>query len=133
MAKLNLIIDGDSFSIDIFKLSRSAKIKTKIQAETEDGGIYREMIGTMLDIPAISFGIANDLDEYTRLFDKLIEPVSYQPIVLPINDKYNTFKGYIDSVTDEVDKVLSLKTRFKSLSCAFYATEPIMKAEDFLW
>lgn len=132
MAKLNLIIDGDSFSIDIFKLSRAAKIKTKIQAETEDGGIYREMIGTMLDIPTISFGIANDLDEYTRLFDKLIEPVPYHTIVLPIHDKYNTFKGCIDSVTDEVDKVLSSKTRFKSLSCAFYATEPIMKAEDFL-
>ena len=85
MAKLNLIIDGDSFSIDIFKLSRSAKIKTKVQAETEDGGIYREMIGTMLDIPTISFGIANDLDEYTRLFDKLIEPVPYHTIVLPIS------------------------------------------------
>ena len=49
--KLDLVIDGDIFKIDIFKLSRSAKIKTKVQAETEDGGIYREMIGTMLDIP----------------------------------------------------------------------------------
>ena len=131
MAKLNLIIDGDSFSIDIFKMSRSAKIKTKIQAETEDGGIYREMIGTMLDIPSISFGIVNDLDEYSRLFDKLIEPVPYHTITLPINDKYNTFKGYIDGVADEVDKVLSAKTRFKSLVCGFYATEPILKAEDF--
>ena len=130
--KLNLIIDGDSFSIDIFKLSRSAKIKTKVQAETEDGGIYREMIGTMLDIPSISFGIVKDLDEYTRLFDKLIEPVQSHTITLPINDKYNTFVGYVDGVADEVDTALTDKTRFKSLVCSFVSTVPILKAEDFL-
>ena len=129
--KLNLIIDGDSFSIDIFKLSRSAKIKTKVQAETEDGGIYREMIGTMLDIPSISFGIVKDLDEYTRLFDKLIEPVPSHTITLPINDKYNTFIGYVDGVADEVDTVLTDKTRFKSLVCSFVSTVPILEAEDF--
>ena len=129
--KLNLIIDGDSFSIDIYKLSRSAKVKAKIQAETEDGGIYREIMGTMLDIPAISFGIANDLDEYARLYDKLIEPVPYHTITLPINSKYNTMKACIDTVTDEVDKVLTANTRFKSLTCALYAVEPILYGKDF--
>src|SRR5574344_3068954 len=93
--ELDLVIDGDIFKIDIFKLSLSAKIKKKVQAETEDGGIYREMIGTMLDIPSISFGIVKDLDEYTRLFDKLIEPVPSHTITLPINDKYNIFIGYV--------------------------------------
>ena len=44
MAKLDLVIDGDIFKIDIFKLVTICKNKDKSTSRNEDGGIYREMI-----------------------------------------------------------------------------------------
>lgn len=130
MAKLDLIIDGVGFKIDISDLSRSARIVPKVQESTEDGGLYRELLGTYLDYN-VSFGIAHDMTEYDRLFNMLIKPVEYRNVTLPINNEYKTLRCYVENVADSVHKVLSDGTRFKALTCSFIAIEPILRGKDY--
>lgn len=123
-----LYIDGVGYSIPIIELPRSASILDKVAERTEDGGLYREVIGTYINYNGIVFGTIDDIETYDALFDALIQPVPSHTIVLPINNKYASFTGYISSVEDSIDKVLSDGTKFKALTCNFVSVDPTIRA-----
>ncbi len=85
--------------------------------------MYREVIGTYLNYQ-IGFGTENDIETYDALFNKLSEPVPFHDIILPINNEYASFRGYISSVQDSVDVVEEDGTRFKGLTCNLKAKIP---------
>lgn len=121
------IIDGIAFSIPVIEIQRTADILDKIAERTEDGDLYREVIGTYLNYQ-IGFGTENDIETYDALFKKLAEPVPFHDIVLPINNEFASFRGYISSVQDSVDVVEEDGTRFKGLTCNFKAKLPTIIA-----
>ena len=127
MVNKKLIIDGVSYDIPIIELPRSADILDKVAERTEDGGLYREVLGTYINYQGVVFGTLDDPDTYDALFDILIQPVPSHTITLPINNKYASFTGYISSVKDTVNRVLDDGTLFKALSCNFTATNPTIK------
>lgn len=122
-----LIIDGVSFDIPIIELKRTADVLDKVAERTEDGDLYREVIGTYLNYTC-AFGFSTTtMSEYDKLFDMLIKPVPYHDITLPINNKYKTFKGYVSSVSDSVGRVTVDGTEFQGLTCKFTAKIPTIK------
>lgn len=121
-----ILIDGEYFSIPILDLPRTADILDKVAERTESGLIYREIIGTFINHNGIIFGTIDDLDTYEALYDKLIEPIPYHEITLPINNKYANAEWYISGVQDTVDKVLDNGTRFKALTCNLIAAKPVL-------
>lgn len=123
-----LIIDGVSYDIPVIVLPRSVRILDKVAETTENGELYREVLGSYIDYNGVIFGTLNDTDTYDALFDALIQPVPFHSIVLPINNKYASFNAYITDVSDQVDRVLSDGTRFKSLSCSFKTNSPTLRA-----
>ena len=123
-----LYIDGIGYSIPIIELPRSVRILDKVAEETEDGILYREVLGSYIDYNGVVFGTIDDVATYDALFDVLIQPVSFHTIVLPTNNKYNSFKAYITGVSDSVDRVLSDGTHFKALTCNFKANSPTIRA-----
>ena len=95
-----LIIDGTEYNIPIIELPRKADILDKTAERTEDGGLYREVLATYLNYQGVIFGTLNDTTTYDALFDKLIEPVPYHIVTLPLNNKYAVAtKMYVSSVS----------------------------------
>lgn len=123
-----LIIDGVSYDIPIIELPRNADILDKVAERTEDGGLYREVLGTYINYQGVIFGTLNDTDTYDALFDVLIQPVPYHSIQLPLNNKYaGPYDMYVSSVADSVDKVLENGTQFKALTCNFICVNPTIR------
>ena len=127
-----LKIDGVEYDIPIIELPRQANILDKVAERTEDGGLYREVIGTYINYQGVIFGTIDDIETYDALFDDLIQPLPSRTIELPVENKYATFTGYISSVSDSVDRVEYIDgsehgTRFKTLTCNFTATNPTIR------
>lgn len=135
MIDKKLEIDGYKFDIPVIELPRKADVLDRSSERTEDGGLYREIIGTYLNYNSIVFGTLNDTVQYDKLFKVMSYPVPYHKIKLPIESEYASFKGYISSVQDAVDTVLEdsdgIKTRFKALVCNFIAIEPTIKGVTY--
>lgn len=123
----NLIIDGVSYGTPIIALQRTADVLDKKAGRTEDGGMYREVIGTYINYTC-SFGYEDSVSEYNALFNVLASPTAFHEIKLPISNEYCCFTGYISSVYDEIDREEDDGTHFKALTCQFTAKLPSIYA-----
>ena len=122
MAK-QLYIDGVAYGTPVVALKRTADVLDKKAGRTEDGTMYREVIGTFINYTC-SFGYENDIDSYDALFDVLASPTPFHTVKLPISNKYCCFEAYISSVSDEVDREDDDGTHFTALTCRFIAKIP---------
>lgn len=123
----NLYIDGVAYGTPIIALKRTADVLDKKSGRTEDGGMYREVIGTYINYTC-SFGYENNVAEYNALFNVLASPKAFHTIKLPISNEYCCFTGYISSVSDEVDREEADGTHFNALTCRFIAKLPSIYA-----
>ena len=87
MVDKKLKIDGIEYNIPIIELPRKADVIDKVAERTEDGGLYREVLGTYINYQGVVFGTLNDTATYDALFDVLIQPIPSHTIELPINNK----------------------------------------------
>lgn len=128
----NIKIDGVEYAIPIIELPRSFEILDKVAERTEDGGLYREVLGTYLNHDGVIFGTIDDVATYNALIDVLIQPIPFHTVELPISNKYSKSKWYVSGVKDAVDKELSDGTHFKALTCNLKAVDPILYGKDYL-
>ena len=87
------------------------------------GDLLRELIGVYLNY-TMNFGTIDDDDLYERLFDKLTEPVAFHDVTLPSTKKSYSFRCYVSSVSDEMEKILDDTVKFKGLTCKYIAKAP---------
>lgn len=116
-------IDGTDYNIPLVSVKRTADFLDKYAERTEDGDLKREIIGVYFNYQ-LSIGTINDEEEYEKVYDKLTEPVEYHDFELPTTRGTYQFRGYISSVSDEVEKIFGDTARFKGLSCKFTAKKP---------
>mgnify|MGYP006928634353 CR=1 FL=1 len=116
-------IDGIDYNIPLASVKRTADFLDKYAERTEDGDLKREILGVYFNYQ-LSIGTINDEEEYEKVYDKLTEPVEYHDFELPTTRGTYQFRGYISSVSDEVEKIFSDTARFKGLSCKFTAKKP---------
>ncbi len=118
-----IYIDGVEYMVPLVSIKREAPFLDKTAERTEDGDLYRELIGVYFNY-TMSFGTIDDVDLYIQLYDHLTQPVEFHIFELPTSRGRYSFIGYISSVTDEMEKILEDTTRFKALSCKFTAKMP---------
>ena len=116
-------IDGTMFDIPLVSIKRTADVLDKYAERTEDGDLKREVLGVYFNFQ-LSIGTIDDDNLYESLWDKLTEPVDFHDFELPITNGIHKFRGYISSVSDEIEKVYSDTAKFKGLSCKFTAKKP---------
>ena len=116
-------IDGIDYNIPLVSVKRTADFLDKYAERTEDGDLKREILGVYFNYQ-LSIGTINDEEEYEKVYDKLTEPVEYHDFELPTTRGTYQFRGYISSVSDEIEKIFSDTARFKGLSCKFTAKKP---------
>ena len=114
-------IDGVEYKVAVIQLQRKADILDKAAHRSEDGVLWREVIGTFYNY-TLKIGITNDLALYDKLFEVLSDPVESHEVELPHD--HVTFDGYFSSIQDEVDKILSTGARYKGLQCKLTAMKP---------
>nr|DAF88905.1 MAG TPA: hypothetical protein [Siphoviridae sp. ctoyo6] len=119
-----IYIDGMYFDVPLVSVKREAKVLDKFaEREEESGDMLRELLGVYLNY-TMNFGTIDDDDLYERLFDKLTEPVAFHDVTLPSTKKSYTFKCYVSSVSDEMEKILDDTVKFKGLTCKYIAKAP---------
>lgn len=119
-----IYIDGMYFDVPLVSVKREAKVLDKFaEREEESGDMLRELLGVYLNY-TMNFGTIDDDDLYERLFDKLTEPVAFHDVTLPSTKKSYTFKCYVSSVSDEMEKIMDETVKFKGLTCKYIAKAP---------
>lgn len=119
-----IYIDGMYFDVPLVSVKRGAKVLDKYAEREEDtGNLLRELIGVYLNY-TMNFGTIDDDDLYERLFDKLTEPVDFHDVTLPSTKKSYSFRCYVSSVSDEMEKILDDTVKFKGLTCKYIAKAP---------
>lgn len=119
-----IYIDGMYFDVPLVSVKREAKVLDKFaEREEESGDMLRELLGVYLNY-TMNFGTIDDDDLYERLFDKLTEPVAFHDVTLPSTKKSYSFRCYVSSVSDEMEKILDDTVKFKGLTCKYIAKAP---------
>ena len=118
-----ITIDGVEFLIPLLSIKRTADALDKYAERTEDGDLKREVIGVYYNYQ-LSVGTVDDDATYMRLYDKLTEPIAFHDFTLPTTGGTYSFRGYISSVSDEIEKVYTDTVKFKGLTCKFTAKAP---------
>lgn len=116
-------IDGTYFEIPLLAISRQAEFLDKYAERTENGDLKRELIGVYFHYD-LSVGVVDDDETYARLFDKLTEPVEFHEFELPTTGGRYVFRGYVSSVSDEIQKIYDDTVKFSGLTCTFTAKMP---------
>ena len=119
-------IDGVEYMVPFVSIKREAPFLDKTAERTEDGELYRELIGVYYNY-TMSFGTIDDVDIYIKLYDHLTQPVPFHTFTLPTSKGSYSCIGYISSVTDEMEKILEDTVKFKALTCKFTAKSPARK------
>lgn len=119
-----IYIDGMYFDVPLVSVKREAKVLDKYaEREEETGDLLRELIGVYLNF-TLSFGTIDDDDVYEALWDKLTEPVAFHDVTLPSTKKSYSFRCYVSSVSDEMEKIMDDTVKFKGLTCKYIAKAP---------
>ena len=81
------------------------------------------MIGVYINY-TMNFGTIDDDDTYEKLWDILTQPVAFHDVTLPSTKRHYTFRCYVSSVSDEMEKILDDTVKFKGLTCKYIAKAP---------
>lgn len=119
-----IYIDGTYFDIPLVSVKREAKFLDKYaEREEETGDLLRELIGVYINY-TMNFGTIDDDDTYEKLWDTLTQPVAFHDVTLPSTKRHYTFRCYVSSVSDEMEKILDDTVKFKGLTCKYIAKAP---------
>lgn len=119
-----IYIDGTYFDIPLVSVKREAKFLDKYaEREEETGDLLRELIGVYINY-TMNFGTIDDDDTYEKLWDILTQPVAFHDVTLPSTKRRYTFRCYVSSVSDEMEKILDDTVKFKGLTCKYIAKAP---------
>lgn len=119
-----IYIDGTYFDVPLVSVKREAKFLDKYaEREEETGDLLRELIGVYINY-TMNFGTIDDDDTYEKLWDILTQPVAFHDVTLPSTKRRYTFRCYVSSVSDEMEKILDDTVKFKGLTCKYIAKAP---------
>lgn len=121
-----IIVDGITFNLPLVSIKRKFDFLYKDGAgRTEDGVFHGELIGVYCNF-TITVGKSSAFDgtDYEEFVEKMSEPNEQHTFSIPVKGGYYTFTGYLGSVSDEYEKILSDDTIFKGFTCNMVADKP---------
>lgn len=124
--KQGIYIDGIYFDVPLVSVKRNFEFLDKYAERNEFGELLRGLIGVYCNY-TMNFGVIDDDDLYEKLIDKLTEPVEFHDFTLPSTKKMYAFRGYISSLSDEMEKIQSDTVKFKGLTCKYIAKKPFRR------
>jgi hypothetical protein len=120
---VTLIIDGNSYDVEVKKIRRRADFLDKFAERTNAGKLHRELIGVYFNYQ-LQLGRTSDTAEYERLWLKLTEPQEFHTVVVPDEAGDFEYVAYFSNVGDELLKQKGVRNFWKNLTVNFIAREP---------
>lgn len=118
-----IFVDNTYFALPIVSLQRTAEFLDKFAERNEEGDLLRELIGVYYNY-TLSVGTVNDTVLYKKFWDKVTEPVEFHDFKLPHFVGTYSFRGYVSSVSDTVQKIYTDKAVFTGFTCRLISKEP---------
>ena len=118
-----IVLDGAEYDVKFISLKRTAEFLDSYANRTEDGNMHRKLIGVYFNYQ-IQFEPGTDPAEYTRLWNKLTEPVEFHTVTLPGTAGDYTFTAYFSGIADELMMKTAQDNFFKNLTVSFIAKSP---------
>lgn len=118
-----VIIDGITYNVPVISLKRKADFLDKFANRNENGDLLRELIGVYFNYQ-LQLGSTTDTAEYSRLWDKLTEPVEFHTVTVPDESGNYTFTAYFSNVGDEIRRQVASMNYWKNLTVNFIAKSP---------
>lgn len=106
-------------------IKRNADFLEKFAERNEAGELIGETIGVYYNY-TVNVGIIEDNDLYKKLFEDLtsVKNRYNRQVILP-NDRHDfVFYGYFSSISDEVEKVLDNRVKYKGLTFKMTSKSP---------
>ena len=118
-----IVIDGEEYDVTVVSLTRKAEFLDRYAERTMNGNLQRDLIGVYFNYQLKLDGVHNR-SEYSRLWDKITEPVNFHTVSLPDENGSFTFTAYISNVGDEFLRTYKGNNYFKELTVNFIAKSP---------
>lgn len=115
-------IDNEIFDVGIVNIERQANIHRKELGTTFDGVTHDIAIGTSFNYSVTFATKKMNINEYSRLYEVLSNPVNYHIVEMPYNDTTITYRARVENINDSIicnynnfRKWSSFKVTFESL------------------
>ena len=119
-----IMIDSESFDIPITSVAMAADMLDKYAERTNDGVLHRELIGVYYNFEITFAPSFQNATEYSRLWQKLTEPVEFHTVTLWDEDGEYTQEGYFAQTKHKLIKLKNGVPYWKELSTSFVAKQP---------
>lgn len=117
-----LKIDGQWYEVPVLSLTRKAEFLDKYASRTEDGVLYRELIGVFYNFQ-LTLGTA-DPAEYDRLWRKLTEATEFHTVTVPGTGGNYSFTAYFSDIQDTLLRQYGGDNHWTGLTVSFIARAP---------
>ncbi|WP_303926310.1 hypothetical protein [Subdoligranulum variabile] len=77
-----LLLDGQSYDVDVLSIKRKAEFLDKYAERTESGDLERELIGVYFNYQ-LKLAPSTNPTEYDRLWEKLTEAEEFHTVTVP--------------------------------------------------
>jgi hypothetical protein len=118
-------IDGTTYNVPLLPINRKIDFLDKSAFRTENGVLYREILGVFENYDFQTGGSINNVNDYLSLIDKLSEPVEFHDVLVPGYNGNKTYEAYIANIKDEVHRwVNNGVTYYTKLTFSVIARSP---------
>lgn len=118
-----LVVDGQSYNVDVISVKRKADFLDKYAERTESGDLERELIGVYFNYQ-LKLGPNTDPAEYDRLWEKLTEAEEFHTVTVPYGAGSDyTFTAYFSNVADDL-LCRQARNQWHNLTVNFTAKAP---------
>ena len=117
-------IDNEVFDVGIVSIERSVSQKKTFLGTTLDLVKHYDVQGTYYDYSVIFNTKGMNYLEYSRLYEKLTNPVEYYTVEMPYNQGKITFKANLKVGSDTLVSNYTNAKKWGSLKVTFEALEP---------
>jgi len=118
-------IDGVEYNVHVTKLTRKFSVLDSSKTgRTQDGTMYRDVIGTFYNYSMTVIGDENDPESFDSFWEVISRPDESHVCVFPYGQDTLSQEMYITSGDQNIRKILSDRTHWDEISINFIAMCP---------
>lgn len=122
------LLDGKAYRVDVLSLNRKFAIQeTGIGGRTQDGGLYRDLLGTYYNYSMTVGPRDGDMAEMDALWEAVSAPRVSHECRFPYGQKTLTQKMYVTAGEQRLRRAVPGKNHWDELTLEFTALAPEVK------
>lgn len=122
------LLDGRAYNVDVTSLTRKfAVLDSDKSSRTQDGGMYRDVIGTYYNYSMTVQAKAGDMAALDALWEVLSQPAVSHVCTFPYGQKTVTQRMYVTAGAQAVKRLTAEKTYWDGIELSFVAIDPAVR------